>query len=40
VFNKYIGNFTWVYQGDTTKVTPTLFTQKQTPSIAKDKKAF
>lgn len=40
VFNKYIGNFTWVYQGDTTKVTPTLFTQKQTPPIAKDKKAF
>lgn len=40
VFNKYIGNFTWVYQGDTTKVTPTLFTQKTTPAIAKDKKAF
>ena len=40
VFTKYIGNFTWVYQGDTTKVTPTLFTQKTTPPIAKDKKAF
>ena len=40
VFNKYVGNFTWVYQGDTTKVTPTLFMQKQTPAITKDKKAF
>lgn len=40
VFNKYIGNFTWVYQGDTTKVTPKLYTQKQTPPVPKDKKAF
>lgn len=40
VFNKYIGNFTWVYQGDTKQVTPALFTQKQTPPIQKDKKAF
>jgi zinc protease len=40
VFNKYIGNFTWVYQGDTKQVTPTLFTQKQTPPVQKDKKAF
>jgi zinc protease len=40
VFNKYIGNFTWVYQGDTKQVTPTLFTQKQTPPIPTDKKAF
>ena len=40
VFNKYIGNFTWVYQGDTTKVTPKLFTQKETPQVQKDKKAF
>jgi zinc protease len=31
VFNKYVGNFTWIYQGDTTKVNPTLYTQKQTP---------
>lgn len=31
VFNQSVGNFTWVYQGDTTKVTPTLYTQKQTP---------
>ncbi|HWI92318.1 MAG TPA: pitrilysin family protein [Flavisolibacter sp.] len=40
VFNKYVGNFTWVYQGDTTKVTPKLFTQKETPPVPKDKKAF
>lgn len=40
VFNKYVGNFTWVYQGDTTKVTPKLFIQKQTPPVPKDKKAF
>jgi predicted Zn-dependent peptidase len=40
VFNKYVGNFTWVYQGDSTKVTPKLFIQKETPPIPKDKKAF
>jgi predicted Zn-dependent peptidase len=40
VFNKYVGNFTWVYQGDTKQVTPTLYTQKQTPPIPADKKAF
>ena len=40
VFNKYIGNFTWVYQGDSKQVNPILFTQKQTPPIPKDKKAF
>lgn len=40
VFNKYIGNFTWVYQGDTKQVNPTLFTQPQTPPVPKDKKAF
>jgi zinc protease len=40
VFNKYIGNFTWVYQGDPKQVNPTLFTQQQTPPIPKDKKAF
>ena len=28
VFDKYITNFTWVYQGDPTKVTPALYTQK------------
>lgn len=40
VFNKYIGNFTWVYQGDAKQVNPTLFTQPKTPPIPKDKKAF
>jgi predicted Zn-dependent peptidase len=41
VFNKYIGNFTWVYQGDPAKVNPTLFTQKETPPLpVKDTKAF
>lgn len=40
IFNKYIGNFTWVYQGNTKQVTPALFIQKQTPAIPKDKKAF
>jgi zinc protease len=40
IFNKYVGNFTWVYQGDTTKVAPKLFIQKETPPVPKDKKAF
>lgn len=40
VFNRYIGNFTWVYQGDPAQVTPQLFTQPQTPPVPKDKKAF
>ncbi|MDQ6609313.1 MAG: insulinase family protein, partial [Bacteroidota bacterium] len=40
VFNKYIGKFTWVYQGDPAKVNQTLFTQPETPPIQKEKKAF
>jgi len=40
VFNKYIGNFTWVYQGDPKQVNPTLFTQKATPPVPAEKKAF
>lgn len=40
VFNKYIGNFTWVYQGDPTKVSPKLYTQKETPPIPEKKQAF
>jgi zinc protease len=40
VFNKYIGNFTWVYQGDPKQVNPVLFTQKATPPVIKDKKTF
>jgi predicted Zn-dependent peptidase len=40
VFNKYIGNFTWVYQGDPKAVNQTLYTQKETPAVPKEKKAF
>ena len=40
VFKKYIGNFTWVYQGDPKQVNPTLFTQKETPPMPVEKKAF
>lgn len=40
VFSKYIGSFTWVYQGDPKQVNQNLYTQKQTPSIPTDKKAF
>jgi len=39
-FNKYINNITWVYQGDPKKVTPALYTQKQTPKVPEEKKAF
>lgn len=40
VFNKYIGNFTWVYQGDPKAVNQTLFTQQKTPPLPEKKKAF
>ena len=40
VFNKYIGNFTWVYQGDPAKVNQKLFTQKETPPLPEKKQAF
>ena len=39
-FAKYIGNITWVYQGDPKKVDKLLYTQKETPPIPADKKAF
>ena len=39
-FNKYINNITWVYQGDPKKVTPALYTQKETPALPVEKKAF
>lgn len=39
-FKKYIGYITWVYQGDPKKVDPKLYTQKTTPAIPADKKAF
>jgi len=40
VFNKYMSNFTWAYQGDPKKVDQKLFTQKQTPQMPKDVKTF
>jgi predicted Zn-dependent peptidase len=40
VFNKYIGKFNWVYQGDPKVVNQTLYTQPQTPAIPEQKKAF
>ena len=39
-FKKYINNITWVYQGDTKKVDPKMYTQKQTPNLPEEKKAF
>lgn len=39
-FKKYINNITWVYQGDPKKVNPVLYTQKQTPKLPEEKKAF
>ncbi len=39
-FKKYINNITWVYQGDSKKVTPTMYTQKATPAMPAEKKAF
>jgi predicted Zn-dependent peptidase len=39
-FKKYINNITWVYQGDPKKVTPALYTQKQTPKVPEEKKGF
>lgn len=40
VFNKYISNITWAYQGDPKKVDPKLYTQKQTPAMPKEVKTF
>lgn len=39
-FKKYINNITWVYQGDPKKVDAKMYTQKQTPKIPEEKKAF
>lgn len=39
-FKKYINNITWVYQGDPKKVSPALYTQKETPKLPEEKKAF
>ena len=40
VFNKYISNITWAYQGDPKKVDAKLYTQKQTPEMPKETKTF
>lgn len=40
VFNKYISNITWAYQGDPKKVNTQLFTQKDAPPVPKDVKSF
>lgn len=40
VFNKYVGKFNWVYQGDPKVVNQTLYTQPQTPPVPEVKKAF
>lgn len=40
VFNKYISNITWAYQGDPKKVDARLYTQKQTPEMPKETKTF
>jgi zinc protease len=40
VFNKYIGKFTWVYQGDPKAVNQKLFTQPETPPLPAKKQAF
>jgi hypothetical protein len=39
-FKKYFNNITWVYQGDPKKVNAVLYTQKQTPWLPEEKKAF
>lgn len=40
VFKKYINNITWSYQGDPKKVNTVLYTQKETPKVPEEKKAF
>ena len=40
VFNKYINNITWAYQGDPKKVNTVLYTQKETPTLPKEVKTF
>jgi zinc protease len=39
-FRKYINNITWSYQGDPKKVTSLSYTQKETPKMPEEKKAF
>jgi len=39
-FRKYINSITWVYQGDPKKVDAKMYTQKETPKLPEEKKAF
>lgn len=39
-FKKYINNITWSYQGDPKKVNAVMYTQKTTPQLPEEKKAF
>jgi zinc protease len=39
-FKKYINNITWSYQGDPKKANAVMFTQKETPKLPEEKKAF
>ena len=40
VFNKYVSQITWAYQGDPKKVDAKMFTQKAAPEMPKDVKTF
>jgi len=40
VFKKYVNHITWSYQGDPKKVNAVMYTQKETPKVPDDKKAF
>lgn len=40
VFNKYISSITWAYQGNPKQLDSKLFTQKETPPVPKEVKAF
>jgi len=40
VFNKYISNITWAYQGDPKKVDAKLYTSKEAPQLPKEVKGF
>jgi zinc protease len=39
-FKKYFNNITWSYQGDPKKANAVMYTQKETPKMPEDKKAF
>jgi predicted Zn-dependent peptidase len=39
-FKKYINNITWSYQGDPKKVNALMYTQKETPKVPDEKRAF